>query len=193
MGHAPVNDTRRRRLFLAVDLTPEVRHGLAAFLADELAGTPLPGRSADPRSWHITVRYLGPSTDEQAERFLGYLGEHLSRAPFTLGFGGLGAFPRPSRATVLWLDVTRGAEALADLADAAEKAAEASGFPPEDRPYRPHLTLARLRPPRDVSALVGSVDRFPLTQTVDQVVLFSSEPGPDGPRYEPVAVLPLHG
>ncbi len=183
---------RRQRLFLAVDLTPEVRHGLAAFLADELAGSPLPGRSADPRSWHITLRYLGPVTVEQAERFVGDLAEHLRREPFTLGFGGLGAFPRPTRASVLWLDVARGADALAELADEAEHAAQASGLEPEERPYRPHLTLARLRPPRDVSALVGSVDRFPLTQTVDRVVLFASHPGPDGPRYEPVAVLPLH-
>jgi len=185
--------TERRRLFLAVDLTPEVRHGLAAFLAEELAGRPLPGRSADPRSWHITLRYLGPSTDEQMERFLHHLREQLHEAPFVLGFGRLDAFARPRKATVLWLDVGRGADELGRLADVAEEAARAAGFAAEDRPFRPHLTLARIRPPRDVSSLVARVHRFPLTQRVAELTLFESIPAPDGPRYEPVAVLPLHG
>lgn len=181
------------RYFLAVDLRPEVRHGLAAFLAEELGGRRLPGRAADPRSWHITLRYLGPSTGERLERFLHHLEVALEEAPFRLGFGGLGAFGRPRRASVLWLDVGEGRASLERLAAVAEEAAQAAGFTPEDRPFRPHLTLSRIRPPLDVSELVAQVGRFPLTQEVGEVVLFESVPGAAGPRYVEVARVPLPG
>jgi len=172
------------RLFLAVALSDDVRHGLAAFLAD--ATMRLPGRPAPPGNWHLTLRFLGSAKALQRDRVLEFLDDHLTVEPFTLGFGGLGAFPKPSRATVLWLGVERGSAETAALAAICEAAAVSVGFAPEDRPFHPHLTLSRIRPPQDLSGLVDRVPRFPLTMTVDRVTLYRSDIGRGGASYEVV-------
>jgi len=177
------------RLFLAVALDDEVRHGLAAFLADETMR--LPGRPTPPDNWHITLRFLGTTTALRRDRILEFLDDHLTVEPFTLGFGTLGAFPRPSRATVLWLGAGRGSDELATLASIGEAAAVSAGFEPEGRPFHPHLTLSRIRPPQNVASLVERVPAFPLTMTVDRVTLYRSEPGAGGVRYTVVDEVPL--
>ena len=170
------------RLFLAVDLTDEVAHGLAAFLEEETMG--LPGRPTPPANWHLTIRFLGSTTALQRDRILEYLDEHLAVEPFLLSFDGLGAFPKPARATVLWLAVERGADRLAAMAEIADHAAQAAGLEPEDRPFHAHLTLARIRPPMNVSPLIERVPRFPLSMEVDRLTLYRSHLTRDGATYE---------
>lgn len=163
-----------RRLFLAVDLDDEVRHGLAAHLTTHLDGRTLPGSSPPAENWHITLRFLGKVGPASFDRLVSQLDESELGPRFELGFGGLGAFPRPARATVLWLGIERGAGELARLAAAAEEAAVASGFMPEERPFHPHVTLSRVRPQEDVRGLLESIPPFPLVQTVRELTLFES-------------------
>ena len=170
------------RLFLAVALSDDVRHGLAAFLDDE-AGR-LPGKPVPPANWHLTLRFLGTTEQHQRDLVVAFLDDHATTEPFVLGFDGLGGFARPARATVQWLGVGRGSDSAAALAAVCEEAAQAAGFDPEDRPFHPHVTLSRIRPRKDVSSLVESVARFPLTQTVDRITLYRSILGQEGARYE---------
>lgn len=179
------------RLFLAVPIDDEVRHGLAAFLDRSLDGGRIPGKPVRPENWHVTLRFLGTSSREQADRVAGFLAERLTTAPFTMSFAGLGAFPNASRAAVLWLGIDRGSEELAELAELCDEAAEGAGFAANDRPFHAHLTLARLRPKQDVNRLVERFPAFPLTQTVGEVVLFRSHLGRGGARYERFGALPL--
>lgn len=184
-----MGDRLTERLFLAVALTDEVAHGLAAFLADETMR--LPGRPTPPDKWHITIRFLGATTALQRDRVLEFLDEHLAVEPFALGFGLLGAFPQPSRATVLWLGVDRGSEHLRSMAQISEVAAQEAGFEPEDRPMHPHLTLSRIRPPMNVSGLIERVPRFPLSMEVDRLTLLRSHLGRGGATYETVDTILL--
>ncbi len=172
------------RLFLAVALTDEVRHGLAAFLSERVVR--LPGRPSPPDNWHLTLRFLGPTNALQQDRILEFLDEHLVVEPFTLGFTGLGAFPKPSRATVLWLGVGTGADGVAAMAAVCEEAAISAGFEPEDRPFHPHLTLSRIRPPVSVDGIIDQVGVFPLKMEVDRLTLYRSHLGRDGATYEAV-------
>jgi RNA 2',3'-cyclic 3'-phosphodiesterase len=177
----------RQRLFLAVDLDDEVRHGLAAHLDAATGGAVLPGRAVPAQNWHITLRFLGSVRAEQLERLLHEIDSEELGDPFRLGFDGLGAFPKASKATVLWLGVDAGADRLAELAEAIEAANVAAGFLQEERPFHPHLTLSRIRPQEDVSDLVASFPRFPLKIDVGHVTLFRSVLGGGGPaRYEPL-------
>ncbi len=172
------------RLFLAVALTDEVRHGLAAFLGERVIR--LPGRPVPPDNWHLTLRFLGSADALQRDRVLEFLDEHLIIEPFTLGFTGLGAFPQPSRATVLWLGVGRGTDQLAAVATICEEAAVSVGFEQEDRPFHPHLTLSRIRPPVGVDGIVEQVGVFPLKMEVDRVTLYQSHLGGEGASYEAI-------
>jgi len=172
------------RLFLAVALTDEVRHGLAAFLGERVIR--LPGRPSPPDNWHLTLRVLGPTDALQCDRVLEFLDEHLIVEPFTLGFTGLGAFPKPSRATVLWLGVGRGSDELAATAEICEEAAVSVGFEPEDRPFHPHLTLSRIRPSVSVEGIIKQVGRFPLKMEVDRVTVYRSHLSREGASYEAI-------
>jgi 2'-5' RNA ligase len=111
--------------------------------------------------------------------------------PFSVRWAGLGAFPRPQRATVLWLGADRGAEESARLADRVEEAVEAAGFAAEERPFKAHLTLSRIRPHQDVSALLEHVAPLEVSMPVDRVVLYESHLGRGGARYEAVEEFPL--
>lgn len=177
------------RLFLGIALSDEVRHGLAAFL--EAKATPLPGKPVPPQNWHLTLRFLGSTEEQQRDQVLGFLDEHALTLPFVLGFGALGGFARPVRATVLWLGVNRGTEDLAELAAICEEAVVAAGFPPEDRPFHPHVTVSRIRPWQDVRETVEAVPPFPLAQTVEHITLYRSLLGSGGARYEIVDQIEL--
>ncbi len=178
------------RLFLAVPLTEEARQAIARHVRGALAH-PLPGRPVRPENWHLTLRFLGDADDVAADRIIREV-DAADRGPaFTVRWGSLGAFPRPRRATVLWLGLERGAEEAERLADVVEEAVEAAGFSPEDRPFRSHMTLSRLRPDQDVTAVLDAVPVLGLAMAVDRVVLYRSHLGPGGPRYEEMESFPL--
>ncbi len=101
------------RLFVAVPLEDDARHALATRIAE---GSVLPGGVVPPANWHLTLRFLGNVDPVAYDRMLEALGRaHLGRS-FRIAFGGLGAFPRASRATVLWVAFDEGAERLSALA-----------------------------------------------------------------------------
>lgn len=177
-------DDTARRIFLAVDLDDEVRHGLAAHLTDT-AGK-LPGSTPPPANWHITLRFLGKTEEPGYEVLLSRLDEADLGDSFTIGFDGLGAFPRPARATVLWLGVDRGAGELTQLATVVEEAVVSAGFMPEERPFHPHLTLSRIRPAQDVRDLLEDVPAFPLAQQAARLTLFESHLGGGPAVYQPL-------
>lgn len=179
------------RLFLAVALTTEARHAIAARLEEVLGGDRLPGRPVAVENWHITLRFLGRSTEVQRDAVLRYLDEHLQTTSFRLRFAGLGAFPRPSRASILWVGVAAGADVLTALAAECEAAATHAGFEPEGRPFHPHLTIARMRPPESVRPLT---DGEPLAVPMDvaEVTLYRSHLGGGRPaEYEVVETVSL--
>jgi 2'-5' RNA ligase len=86
--------------------------------------------------------------------------EALETAPlgprFAVVLGGLGAFPRPRRAGVLWVGVDEGAAELKRVAALVEEAARQAGFPAEKKPFSPHLTIARLHPARDLEETIAA-------------------------------------
>jgi 2'-5' RNA ligase len=106
----------------------------------------------------------------------------LRFAPFTLELGGAGAFPSARRASVLWLGVRDGADGLATLAASITAATAPLGFGADERPYHPHVTLARSTRTRDLRPLVHELDAADASPawTVDEVVLFESDTRADG-------------
>ncbi|HEV2132337.1 MAG TPA: RNA 2',3'-cyclic phosphodiesterase [Longimicrobiaceae bacterium] len=179
------------RLFLAAPVSDEVRAELSTQLRDALAGEPLPGRAVPAENWHLTLRFLGDTEAAARDRLLGELRAATLGSPFVLEFGRCGAFPRPARASVLWLGVAQGEAPLRALAAEVEDAVGRAGWTPENRPSSPHLTLSRIQPPRDVRTLLERFPPFPIGLPVEEVVLYRSRLGSGPVRYEPLERFPL--
>lgn len=159
-------------------------------LADRVASLPIPGRLAPPENWHITLRFLGTVDQVTYERFLSAL-DVADVGPFRVRLGGVGAFPNARHATVVWVAVEEGERELESLNEVSEEAAQSAGLPVDERPFRPHLSLARVRPPADVRALAGTP--VGLGWRCDRVVVYRSDTGRGGARYDPLETLRLEG
>lgn len=175
------------RVFVAVSLPDEVRMALS----DRLAQITLPGRVTPPQNWHITFRFLGDTGAVTYERFLAGLDASDLGDPFRVGLGGLGAFPGARKASVIWVGLSKGVERLRQLAEVCEEAAQAAGLSPNERPFHPHLSLSRVRPPQDVRRLVDQVPAVDIEWHCRSVVVYRSHLGRDGARYEPLETMPL--
>ena len=110
---------------------------------------------------------------------------------FAIALGDLGAFPRPARASVVWLALDKGGERLNELNEAAEEESQAVGLAPEERPFAPHLTLSRVRPELDARPALASYRRVPFEWTAGELILYESRTGRGGAVYEPLETFPL--
>jgi 2'-5' RNA ligase len=135
--------------------------------------------------WHVTLAFLGEVSEETLVRLLPRM-ENAARRhrPFELSFAGAGAFPAPARANVLWTGLSGDRKALAELAASVSAGARRAGAPPPDaRRYRPHVTLARCRPPIDVGTLVAALSGYQgPAWTAEEMYLIRSTLG-GHPRY----------
>jgi 2'-5' RNA ligase len=174
------------RMFLAVELSDDARHALATHLESSLEGERLPGRPVRPENWHLTLRFLGATGAIQRDTVLAHLDQHVVVEPFRIRFMGMGGFPRESKASVLWLGIAGDTDALAGLAATCEEAAQAAGFEPEGRPFHPHLTVSRIRPPLDIRALVDRVEPSRVVCDIEVVTLYRSVLGRGPVQYEVV-------
>jgi 2'-5' RNA ligase len=177
------------RAFFAVALDGALRES-AAVCARELASRPGGDgvRWIAPASYHITLRFLGNVPATAIAALVERAREALAGcAPFSLTLGPPLAFPTPRRPRVIAL-VAQPEDVIAGLAVRLEKAANESGLAPEERAFRAHLTLGRVRA-RRFPAVAAPAPAG--TQQVGEVVLFRSDLGREGARYAPLATLAL--
>jgi 2'-5' RNA ligase len=173
------------RTFVALNLPAAERVRLHDALAP-LRERGLPVRWMAPEALHLTVKFLGDTEGDgvaDIERVLAAAAAR--RAPIRLRIGGLGAFPSLRRANVLWVGAAPDPELLALQKD-VELALSRLGYPREQRPFRPHVTIGRLRSDGravDVERLGGSVG-YDAVVDVETVDLMQSLAGAAGSRYE---------
>jgi 2'-5' RNA ligase len=185
------------RMFVAVLPPLEVVEHLDAFLDVRRGAAAY--RWAPAEQLHVTLAFLADVPD----RALDDLAERLERAaarrtPFDATVAGGGAFPDVARARVLWagLDLTEtGRTELSRMATGARAAASRAGVAVDGQRFRPHVTLARLGHPDEVTSWVRLLDAYRgPSWTVDHVALVASYlgEGPRGrPRYETVGEFPF--
>jgi 2'-5' RNA ligase len=147
-------------------------------------------------NFHVTLKFLGGIDESRVPPVIAALDVAVRRhARFAIEVAGLGAFPSPARARVLWAGIVAGDGPLGALAATVDTALTPLGFPREERPFSPHVTLGRVREPRREPALAEALTankgpRFGRV-AVDEVTLMRSDLSPRGARYTPLAGLPL--
>jgi 2'-5' RNA ligase len=170
------------RMFVAVQPPLEVLEDLAEYL-EPRRERDSPLRWSAMEQWHLTLAFL-PSVvernvDDLVERLTAAAGR---RKRFELTLSGAGAFPNPAAAKVLWGGVTGDTDELGRLATNVRAGAGKAGVEVEGGPFRPHLTLARLAQPLDVTRWLRVLDLYSgPSWRVDEVILFQSYLG-QGPR-----------
>jgi RNA 2',3'-cyclic 3'-phosphodiesterase len=128
------------RIFIGIDLAPEVRARIARFV-EGVQGFAPDARWVPPESLHITLKFIGEQTPEQVEAITERL-RRIEGSAFEIRAGGYGFFPTAKAPRVFWIGIHAGPE-LAALAGSIDAGVAELGIPREDRPYSPHLTLAR--------------------------------------------------
>jgi 2'-5' RNA ligase len=181
-------------------LPPEATAEIAA-VVERVRAEGVPGGGRDVR-WvrldglHLTLRFLGPTLDDRLEPAIGVLAAAVNgHAPFDVAIGGAGVFPPVGRPRALWLGLRDGAVQLSALAGAVDGALIASGWAPDARPFRPHLTLARSDGVPAGAAIGARLAEVASAMDVrfraERIGLYESVTGAGAARYEPLAMADL--
>jgi 2'-5' RNA ligase len=182
------------RLFVGVPVPPVALAACAALLDDVRARHGGRGvRWVSTENLHLTLRFLGLLSPARIDA-LGHAVDAATAGmePFEVVLAGAGAFPGDRRPRAIWLGIERGTDELGIVSRALDAALVGTGMAPDDRPFRPHLTVARTDAAGTsgslavASALRDAAEDWRVGFTADRVVLYRSHLGGGPPRYEPV-------
>lgn len=175
------------RAFIAIEIPAEVKKELRSLTA-KLAGDTAGYRFTDPRTVHLTLKFLGETPREIFEK-----AAEIIRAGFEVGgpiklcASGLGGFPVAGNARVVWVGLTGETEKLETLASEIDGAMGGLGFPQEKKPFHPHITIGRaLRSgkPQGITKAAALHGGFAGSGfTADGITLFESILEPSGARH----------
>lgn len=134
------------RAFIAVTLPPEVRHFLTGLQRKVKQTADVPVKWVETENLHLTLAFLGNVDEAKMPDISKALHAAASGVrPLTLKVAGLGVFPSPRRPRIVWAGLTGDVPELQRLQRAIVDCLGPLGFSPDDKPFRPHLTLGRVR------------------------------------------------
>lgn len=181
------------RAFIAVEISEEVRTEVAR-LQEKLQTAGADVKWVEPENLHLTLKFLGEIEEGRVPALTEALNFSLRLPPFTFSLEGVGAFPKMEHPKVLWAGIHEGKDPLIGLARVVETACSGCGFPPEERPFSPHLTIGRVRSPQGLNRLIQKLQSAEFQGGKTQaggITLFQSTLGPGGPIYQPLSEIPL--
>jgi 2'-5' RNA ligase len=193
------------RIFIGIDLEPEVRARISRFI-DGVQGFAPDARWVRPESLHITLKFIGEQKPEQVDAITERL-RRVEAGGFEIRCVGYGFFPTAKAPRVFWIGIHAGPQ-LAGLAETIDMATAELGIQGENRPYSPHLTLARAGgrsgapkqqkgdAPNTIFAVldkrlaaIGELDFG--TMTAREFILYQSQLSPTGSKYTKLQCFPL--
>jgi 2'-5' RNA ligase len=173
------------RLFVAIEIPQDIRNALAIFIKELRAIAPQ-AKWVRAENLHVTLKFLGPTDNARVMAIENALSAIRNAEPVTLAFRGLSFFPSEKRPRVFWAGMDPSAN-LKPLAAEIDHAVHKLGFPLEERPFAPHLTLARFEPPgmppKLAAAIAENACREFGCMTARQFHLIESKLKPTGAEY----------
>jgi len=186
------------RAFLALDPPTDVLRrisGIQGALKRDIRGSISWVR---PEGLHLTLKFFGDISTDQVTVISNAVAAHTAGArPFNLEVKGFGVFPGLQRPRVLWIGIGGEVGRLLNLQKAIDLGLEACGFPGEERPFRAHLTLARIKSRQGLTgieqALAGQEEADAGQFAAEGLTLFRSELTPHGAIYTVLDHFPFQG
>jgi len=187
------------RVFVAIELPEDVRGEIAALLARLQKGSQFTGAHPTwvaPENLHLTMVFLGDQPPTHIPLIQSAMRQATQGRPtIPLRFRGVELFPNAKAPKVISLHLWGKVERLAAVRDNLAENLRQNGFPVEQRPYRPHLTLARIKSAKGVTGLAALAKSHSTFQagefTAGELVLFKSTLTSKGPIYEALAREPF--
>jgi RNA 2',3'-cyclic 3'-phosphodiesterase len=184
------------RTFLALELPEPIKNTLRRRI-ERLAKAIPDVRWVDPESLHLTLVFLGDLNDAQLASATAAASDAAgSHPPFALRLAGLGTFGSARSPRVVWVGLAGEKARLLALQAALADGLAARGFPREDRPFTPHLTLARIKKPLSEDALTALTSALaePASNAnwqADAITVMKSELARPAARYTALSHWPL--
>lgn len=185
------------RLFIGIGLPEECRGSIADALSP-LRTKEVPVSWTPPRNLHVTLKFLGEVPAGRVEELAGLM-DRAGRdiPPFGVRVEGAGAFPTLRAPRVLWIGIREPLELVGKLHQNMENVLSGAGFPPDERPFHPHVTVGRVKGragpgwgERFASAVSGMTSG---TVFVTSYRLYESRLSPSGADYSVLREVPLGG
>jgi RNA 2',3'-cyclic 3'-phosphodiesterase len=174
------------RAFLSFDIDDATIKKRLSDMQHQAVQTGADLRPVEPDNIHMTIRFLGDITLNLADKILDVMQE-VKFKPFPVQLMGLGVFPNLYNPRVLWAGIALGSEQLDNIFKQMEPKLRNLGLPPEHNAFSPHLTIARVRSPKNrdkLAELVTKNERFDFgTLEAKCLRLKRSELTPNGPIY----------
>jgi 2'-5' RNA ligase len=183
------------RAFIAISLSTDLKAKLTD-LQQEFRSLPVEAAWVREAGFHVTLKFLGEIEPAQVSSITSCMVEATGGySPFAITLSGVGIFPDESHPRVLCVRIQDEQEHLVRLQRGLDVALSRLGFRPEERPFTPHLTLARLKRVARRAEFFACIERHRGTMVgtcqVDRLELFESLLHPTGARYLTVTVVPL--
>lgn len=140
------------RSFLAFDIENDTVLNRFKAAQTRLVQTGADVKLVAPQNIHVTIRFLGNITSATAEKIHEEM-RQIQFSPFNVQIKGVGAFPNPNYARVVWAGITEGADKLKNVFSQLEPRLQRLGFTPDSKGFSPHLTIARVRSGRNKQQL----------------------------------------
>jgi len=175
------------RTFIAVGISSGVRERIARIQAEFRKGNP-DVKWVEPENLHLTLKFLGEVSEEKISGVI----EKTRMAAygisnFMVHLSGFGSFPNLKFPRVVWIGIKEGSEELKNLSTRIEENLSQLGFAKEKREFSAHLTIGRVRSPREKGKLVKKIEELERSEvgefSVDRVLVMESQLSSQGPTY----------
>jgi 2'-5' RNA ligase len=182
------------RCFIALELPLPVQRHLAGIIT-QLKTSKADVKWVDPKSSHLTLKFLGEISPEQVKTAGEFLAAQSGRRlSIDCSNSQIGVFPGWIRPQVIWLGLKDGVQKISDLQKTLEQGLAECGFAREPKKFKPHLTLGRVRPQFNLEALAGKIKTLKIEEikfSFGELTLFKSTLTPGGPVYQPLETFKL--
>jgi len=180
------------RGFIAVEInpTPEIIK-----FEKEIAKTNTDVKLVEPENIHITLKFLGDTDEQHIDTIQQFMKESVvDIQPFLITLKGTGVFPNQHYLKVIWIGITD-INNLEKIAQNLEEKLSTLGFKKEHRGFSPHLTIGRVKTPRNKDKLLSLLEHYTTTefttQQIETITLKQSELTPKGPIYTTLRTIHL--
>ncbi len=183
------------RTFVAIVIHDSL-HATLDKLLEKLSSSNAKVKWVQPENVHLTLKFLGNVEEERLpEVFEACEGAAKNVSAIDIEMRALGCFPDPKSPRIVWLGIERGADAVRQLQQKVESELQAIGFPKEEKPFKAHLTIGRVKGKQGLSRLCRLLDDQKNivigSMRVQKISVMKSKTLPQGPVYTELKAIPL--